>query len=352
MKAGFDHKIIWIDGLRTVIAVTVMLYHILLAFLVFTNYVPYAGEVILTRILFNGDFFMFVSCVLAGYFAWKGKTASWQDFLLKSVSRYVRFFICVFCSGLLLLLLERMFGYHFDEMSAMFHDSWYTDGQASVFSILQVFRQSIGLNAGFNSALWMFRGLFLGTVSVYFLKWMQKMKPGRSMYAVMVCFVYLAACFADDLDTVLVILFVLIGAWISRHETIIISFVKRYINWFWLLFIAMYLVSAVFDWQSPAPAILFMILLADKSCQKVLSVKPVVSAGKFSFGLYLVHMPVLVTVGTAVYLALLQHGIVTAVSAGVAVAVLLSCSLAVVFYYLPERFADKVAYKIRKKQRS
>lgn len=179
----------WIDIVKVLAATMIMTAHFQDAALDACRFPPAVSGVynIINTILVplqNGKFWVMVFCIVSGYLGCK-KVGNFRELILEAFSRYLRFFLPLLLCNSGAYAIFRMGGYASVTYGEMFGNSWISSHYSGNYTPVTVLIQSLIFGARLNSTLWMLRPLFIGNlliltvnylsgkVSEKFQKWME-----------------------------------------------------------------------------------------------------------------------------------------------------------------------------------
>ena len=336
-KAGKQHRFLALEGLRGVSAVSVVLFHILITFLPFVVYgssnVQHFGfedNIYKTPLLgfFNGSFAVSIFFVLSGFVLSIAFFQTNKESIVKkmAVKRYLRLMLPACASILIAWCIVAAGGYaDFNALSA-FTSGWGSSGvqylQPDFMTALYqgttgIFLDEAMKGSPYNSATWTMFWEFLGS----FLVFSTLLLVGKSSKR----WVVYTALFVLLLPTML-LPFVIGMALADLYANRIDVFEKNYFTWLFLLvgiFLAGYplveasgsiyqsLVIPGFTYQlnlktayTIGAACVLIAVLSSRMLQRIFSLKVISGLGKYTYSLYLIHMPILFVVSAETFLFL------------------------------------------------
>ncbi|MCR2047475.1 hypothetical protein NSB25_09305 [Acetatifactor muris] len=125
------------------------------------------------HILVDGNFWVFVFCILSGYFAGKKKIESTRELFVAIMLRYIRFVIPVFFTNIFAFGIQETIGYHTQEWAKYIGSTWVAQGYAEKRSLFNAFYSALLLTHDFNGSFWVIRPIFIGSCGIYFYRFMK-----------------------------------------------------------------------------------------------------------------------------------------------------------------------------------
>lgn len=329
-------RFLWIDGLKGICCILIFVHHFICAFytaFVFglnypahTNFDKLISESVIS-VFINGNFLVFIFCTISGFviarsFMKKGKK---QDLLKVTLKRYLRLCIPVLLLGMIVWLLSsfKLF-FHLEAAPLTGSSIWlgaYYLVKLSLKDILisALFKTPFYGDSYISNALWMYGNFLLGSIVIYFLCLVfDKKKKRDSLFLIvplMACLINesFIACFisgywlnflVDDLKIdkikwkpLLAFILIFVGLFLGGYPFGVMPdnyyHYLKFSNCFLPHFLAaVFLISGLYL----APF-----------WQKFLSNKLFLWLGKLSFAIYLVHIPLIYSYSSYLFLRLIGN---------------------------------------------
>ena len=270
---------------------------------------------------FSGNFAVRLFLVMSGYVLCLGyfKTRDKKRLLVSGAKRYIRLLPPILVSNVLICLLMWTGAYHNVTVAELTASPWLAGFNRCQPNILSAVWEAVfgcffmGMNQ-FNGVLWTIPFLFLGALLVYSVAWLIGDKKWRYVVYVMIGI----ALFMTDYAGVF-LGFVLCDVMHTQEK--LVAWVKKQK---WLLWCAFFLGVYLSSYPSAGtnlegtiygiiPIVMVvpfhlagaLLLVAAVVCleplQKFFGWKPFVKLGSISYSLYLVHFPVIATIGCVVF---------------------------------------------------
>jgi peptidoglycan/LPS O-acetylase OafA/YrhL len=355
-----------VDGLRGLAAVTVFFSHFLLAFFpggLIRMHPGVAGagatfglaeriiSIPFLSLLWNGRFSVCIFFVLSGYVLTKAYVERGDPEILRSmaVRRYFRLGIPVFFSVLLAISLMVFVGYGSETTVGLTHSAWLVSqlppNPVSFWDAIAegIYRSMFTLQHFYNPALWTMRIEFIGSMLIFayrLIAW-----PGRRGLIAVAIYVALIV-FMEPMFWPFYMAF-LVGSHIGempRTTRPRLAFGSVILG----LAVASVDNSAMFSWLHVLPlefettmefycvvgGALVLYGVRGGAFSFFLESRPVQFLGRISFPLYLVHLPILFTVGCELFNVLrVDQGLSRYAAAGLAWLVTFICILIVAWIF-------------------
>lgn len=307
-------RIGWIDGLKALACIGVFIGHYISAFYNFSSVAQQNADSWLKMILrifgglFNGDMWVFVFCMLSGLLIATARVDTIADFIKKTATRYARFVIPFIFCGLFIWLLSVLLGFNVDYYASYLDNDWLKGVYGENITITHILKFAFLFDCTIDGPAWMIKSLFIGNVIVIATNLLKSQK------AKMIAQIFVAV--------------VLMGLSIKNLElcysaTVIIGAIIRNCNieyklnnkiatvvlalWYIALIGGCKAVAGFFSNKIPilsavltnqriyiAYAIVLILLFSTSTgLQEIMSKEKLKAASKYSFEIYLLHMPLL-----------------------------------------------------------
>lgn len=185
-------QIQWIDSLKLIAAFAVFWGHFFMTFLGSRpDYDAIQGatrKIILIWVhIFNlfkaGDYWVFVFCLIAGYFAARKKIATFKDLIKAIIHRYFRFVIPILFTNIFAWIIWNTFGYQTQIWKELVGSTWVGEAYAVKLGIVDVFKSAFLLTHQFSGPFWVIRPIFYGSVIVYVYSYIKsKVEETKVLY--------------------------------------------------------------------------------------------------------------------------------------------------------------------------
>ena len=146
----------------------------------------------LCRLIYNGDMWGIVFCMISGYFASAKHFSSFQELVRCCIKRYVRFVKPLVILALLITLLQ--FAVGFDIRSDYVANQWL--GIPMNVTLLNLMKMIFLFNSELDNPLWMLRALFIGCIFLYVINFFAfdylKLRYNAIVYAIFACPLFFA----------------------------------------------------------------------------------------------------------------------------------------------------------------
>lgn len=388
----------WIDGLKGIACLLIFVYHFILAYFPMTYYgdvVPwhYAWETKLysnpMMFLVNGNFWVCIFCLVSGFLV------SYIVFVkgLESVSkmivkRYLRLSLPVFFISFLVYLMMQADVFTNVAATQITQSPWYGLFYTDKVTLKDVFETSFFCDwflgsTIFSNAFWMLRDLFIGWFLSFILSLIAlgdkavngkkdsdtNSKKEQFNYRIMLVYILVALVYfrLDSLQLCFVIgtmvayIFATVGEvklpfWVTVPLMLIGLYLAGYPSEYEPVGIYENVeigLNGIRDYQVfhiLAAFFVFLSVLYGKYGKKILGNKVLCYFGKLSFGIYLLHIPVLFSVTGAIFINMYHATEKYLLSAGVSFVISLVVLLlaAMVYHHVIEKYIEKFIQAILK----
>ena len=331
-----NKRISWLDGLRGFACLMIFLHHFMVGFFPSSYYGSIVGshgncgwDTCLSQhpisVIINGNFWVCVFCLLSGL------VQSYKIFNLENVDivssdmvkRYFRLSLPVFFVSLVVYFLMRgelFFNANLsDDVGSPWLATYYLD-KVPIRAVFETSFVSVWLNGDstFSNAFWMLTIIFFGSYLTYILALIAKGKDSRivillSLVALLfyqknnyyICFVggviiaYFLAYGNNDYKykTFFGVISLIIGMFLGGYPSgVAPTNIYRYFQHFSLDIIHVF------------GAILFVLGICNlRLITKFLEKKSLLWLGKISFGVFLVHIPIIFSIGTYSFMKIYNY---------------------------------------------
>ena len=382
----------WIEGLRSIACLCIFSHHFFATFypvIIYGTDTRGASPATLAlvqsplSVVVNGNFWVCVFCIIAGYVASMPRFSTPQETALSFsrlsdslIKRYLRLTLPAFVISLLVTLLYK--GNFFSHLSfserfdASWAALWYQEDIYTVKSLLvESFARLCFVGSDkYIVSLWTISYLFYGYYASILLAEMSWGKSKRILlvygFVILCCVVSglklcIMSCFPigtllaylsrsstsgrrPTWHTAVALLMLLLGLFLGAFPTYFKpSNIYRFLDY-------AFLPTEAYALYHVIGSFLFMAALCQlPSLRHLLSGGLLVRLGKISFSLYLVHIPVILTIGTRTALFLFDHGVETYHLAVLVSLVITLCAvflLSYAFMRLVEQPCGKLSQKL------
>lgn len=192
-------KIGWIDYLKFLACILVLIGHYYLAFYNLCMVRPKLSNISISffenfpRPFFDGNFWVCTFCVLSGMLTSNKKIESGKNLLKECILRYFRFVIPLFISNFVIFILYVTIGFSNHNFAEIYNNGWLNSYFCEV-SFIKVIKNSIVLGSELNGPLWMLRPLFFGNIVIILLNYIVSKKNNliyKYVIIVITCFLLL-----------------------------------------------------------------------------------------------------------------------------------------------------------------
>lgn len=366
------NRIQWMDGLKGIACILIFVHHFLL---VFYPAIHYGGAAVSyldgydiafsqspLSVVVNGNFMVALFCVISGVvISMQIMGMSDKDKLAEVVlKRYFRLMFPLFLVGLLVYLFLRLNFFTNIETAALTQSPWASVLYQEPITFVQ-FLESVFINIWFygdntlSTAFWMLSSLFFGTflsIILSVISWKFKKKAW-------IIYVFVLICLFNVSDLKLAFVFGTLLAWAYINVPKIFN---QFVGWIALiigLFLGGYpsgvIPTNIYRFLSRLSYTdlhiigAFFTLYGIWSCkilQKILSLRIFQWLGEISYSVYLIHIPLLFTVSTSIFL--LTNKAIGYLSS-VVLSFGISLILLIIISFIYHRYVEKSCTLLQKK---
>lgn len=376
-----NEHILWLDGLRGIACILIFVHHSILAFFPSAYYGgnPESGKYSMDTLLaespigvvFNGNFWVCVFCVVSGLvLSLKVMKDRNRENLSKTVlKRYPRLALPMLIVSFLVYFMLKIGAFSNIEAAIYTQSDWLAGYYREVVSLKKVFTCSLygvwflGDNT-FSTAFWMMSPLFMGSFFSYLIS-IVTWNSNRYVYIVYA----VAIVFMIKQDSLLLCFAIgsLLAYMYYREEKIM----KNHISGLLALILGIYLggyptnasplnyygilvgkiqetVNAKQLYHIIGAGLVIYGLFCLQFSWKILQNKIFLKLGKISYAVYLLHIPILFSVATKIFLSLykITEKYILSASIGLCVSLAFLIVLAILFNRYIEKWCGKITDKM------
>lgn len=353
------NKIEYIDGIKGVACIMVMLGHYYCIYSLAEEFIPMPALLVgvfrLVEFFLDADLGLFIFALLSGYCIALSKIDTVKKLVVAIFKRFIRFLIPVLGANLVTYLVYLSIGFHNSATTDLFVNTWFTSyyqndmwlGLAVKDSVKTIF----GNGAVFNASFWVIRYFFYASILVYIGSYLES-KCADKMKFVLYAVELLAATYLFQTNGFAIAL----GAiWCKAERSDLLDRWNNKKLLGVLATIAFVLLDGGAEWLAAVCGInmfatawakilyAFVILYAISRLEvlkKLFSKKVFVDLSKLSFGIYALHWPIICSLSSLLFLQIdFTVGTYLIIGAGTAGLVLL---VALLYHLTVEKCCDVV----------
>lgn len=333
MKTSDKSRMLWIDGLKGLSCLGIFMHHFMYAFypasIISTAAIPhFKYETKLSQsalsVFFNGNFLVFVFCILSGYLISASTLKSKKINVTNSITkRYLKLTIPVIIIGIVVWLLSSFNLFFNQEVSMITSSDWLRMFYAEKVSLFNVLKSSIFIAPFFgdtyiSNAFWMYGYILSGSSLIYLFGPLLKKEKINILFVIipLIGFIFTAnflACFV--IGYLLCLLFnsdfvknmkykniigfvlILIGLYFGGYPSCIVPTNYYAITTF----------SNCFYPHLIGACCLIIGINFTNIFKRILSNRLFVNLGKISFSIFLIHIPLIFSYSTFLFKKLIPN---------------------------------------------
>ncbi len=341
--------IAWLDGLKTMSCVWIFFVHFNM---IFRPEQLGEGAALIAHLLFpfqEADMVVYLFCIISGYLASGKRPKVVRELIQMLILRYLRFVLPFLAVGLLIFLLDHSIGLRVPEMGRLLGNQWLAGFYTEPVRVADVLCMGLFFSSRIDPPLWMIPALFAGNSLLFMLSWICRNRYSRLYYQALL--LLLAALlwigYQEQSSAVYCSAACLIGAGMpvlweqmaGRSRLCCVIFIVAVLQTRegseWALWYA-FLFSLAVPGVMPVRRLLARSVLARQA--------------SWSFSLYLLHVPLLVSIAlpSYVFLQYLQGGGVAMLTVG-ACSVVLAVSVSMIWHHLVEAPLGRFLFYVRQR---
>lgn len=351
-------KVEYIDGLKGIGCMMVMLGHYYCIYSLAERFVPMPKVLDIlfkiTAFFLDADLGLLFFAIISGYCIGFTRIRNIKELLWAIVKRFFRFVIPVLGANLIIYMCYLLVGFHNGQTTELFTNTWFQGYYQGEYWLGLAVRDSvhtiIGNGAVMNPTFWVIRYFFFSSIIVYAGSYLQGKCDRRFRYLIYVVEFVIAAAYYGTNGTAIVL-----GSIWNKEQghSLLERIPKRVLATLSVIcFILLsggaeaiagwthlYLVSDT--WAKIIYAIVILYTIGRmESLQRVFADSRLIWLSKWSFGIYALHWPIMCSVTSWLFLQV-AFGAGTYLLIGV-ITVLLVILLAIVYHYTVEWFCNNL----------
>lgn len=147
----------------------------------------------------NGEFWVFIFCIVSGYVLSKKKINTIKELLEQTIKRYLRFMIPLLFVNIFIALMSRLHLFYIADCGTMLENTWAMNKYTGTYSICDVLYNSFTLGKGLNPMFWVIRHMFLASIILYFVSYIENKFSKRAYKAIGIIISLLILSYAPTL---------------------------------------------------------------------------------------------------------------------------------------------------------
>ena len=350
-------KIDYIDGIKGIGCLMVMLGHFYCIYSLAESFVPMPKLpdriMKLFSFFLDPDLGLFIFALLSGFCIAISKIETIWKLIQVIVKRFLRFVIPVLGANLIIYFIYQTIGFHNADTVTLFANKWFQGYYQTDMWFGLAVRDSVatvlGAGAKFNPPFWVIRYFFYSSVIVYVGNYLESKMPDKFKYLLYVAELLLASYLFSTNGFAIVL-----GAiWYKEQENGILVrmannriLIGASVVCFVLLSGGAVWLSSLLgnEWFSNAwaqvlyAAVILFTIGKTEALKKVFSNHGLVQFSKLSFGIYALHWPIICSVSSLLFL-MVDFNVVSYFGIGI-ITIVIVLLLAVVYHFTVELFCN------------
>lgn len=309
--------------------------------------------------LLSATFWLYAFLVISGYLVSGTRIRSVQELLVKSVKRFLRFFLPVLGACVFIYALQELVGFYTEDTKAYFTNAWYQKYYATDLSWKAVLTESVRTMTSaacrFNSPFWVIRDIFVSSLLIYVGNFTDHVMQKK--VSVLPVLFLLCAIVMDNH----VMIACLAGYLVGYFREPLAKLTEK-TSQFLVISVAVYGLFCLVRQENALPDVFdniasyvllhcFLLILVNRleGVQKFFSHKVFLQMSKISFGVYSFHWPVICSVGSLTLIVGLesQWNALLALLAAFAVSVICTVIMSVAYLFTVEKLTTVIVNRVR-----
>lgn len=299
-----------ISGLKGMACVFIMLFHYLEIYKTSVDFFPrinFLDKLLNSSFgfLFNQTYWLYLFFIISGYLISKSSITSFKEFIVKSVSRFFRFFFPVFFADFVIFLLVKIFSFsNYDTITLFTCPFLQTYPYGTSLSFINLLKSPVAVffqNGNFfNPPFWVIKPMFIASVVIYFFKFLLT-KTFDKYENFLIVVLTLVLCLLFKFNTAIAA--VLLGMCLEVYGNNIKEYLSKpcFNICFLVLVMLMYIVKSEILGCLFFMALVILIPMIP-ALNKLFSSKFFLYLEKMSWGIYSFHMIIFCTIGCKILL--------------------------------------------------
>lgn len=322
------NRIVWIDTIKLIACLCVFWSHYVQAFWscceagieqispLIQNILTLFGGVL------NGDFWVYLFCLISGYFVGKKRISSFKSLVSNFIVRYLRFAIPFLLSGILAWLLSITIGMHTQDSNSFLGESWLQLFYTERITFLDAIKCGLLFDKKCNASIWMMKELFISNLTIYGISYLISMANKKEIISKITFVIILI------LATVFNRMYFGIGFFGALLSNVEFNSYDRKQKYIFLAFTSMMLIICFFDGfdglihkliekkcigleaasakESLNAIALFSFIFCFPKLQQILGLDLFERISKLSFPVFLFHWPIMCSMTILMYQRMLK----------------------------------------------
>ncbi|MBQ8246566.1 MAG: acyltransferase [Lachnospiraceae bacterium] len=353
----FQNNIRYINGIKGFACIMVMLGHFLAVYKYAEEFPIRIGvldSILNSKLSFllNESYYLYLFFIVSGYLIARSRVSRVYTLVQKVVIRFLRLGVPILCSSALIFVLcIKVIGMHNKETSILFTNDFFQNNYYDIpitfehllYSPLDslLFGEAI-----INPPYWCLKGMFIASIIIYIVGYLWQKFEKKPMLQISLVFLAIIGSLRFSFDGVRTAC--LVGMALQKFEEKKEDLSNSSVFAFWM--IASSILLYIYE-ERIMCAILFAVLIFYipkwKLSNSILSSKPFQFLGDISWGVFSFHYPILSSVGALTILNV-RANVLLACIIGIAVSIILSILMAIVYRYTFEIVISKWINSLKK----
>lgn len=292
--------------------------------------------------LYNESFWLQLFFVASGYLLAQSTIKTMRGFAVKTVMRFLRLGVPIFFANCIIIIFYYFIGFKNSDTKVLFLNNWFQNFYTTDLNFLLLLKSPFDTllfsRCYFNPTYWVLKDMFIASIAIYVFLYI-KSKIKRNIISTLIYLILLFICLKFSNMTFAC----MTGLGLALCEQTIHKHLNQtasicILTGSFLLYIILRKEHTIifFFWN--------LILLCPKIgwINRFLNLAFLDRVGKFSFGIYVFHWPVICSIGSVIILTLSSKiRFITALFIAIIISIALSIGLAIIFNKTVEKWCSK-----------